>query len=45
MQWPATATLIQARLGPTALAIDESNAARLRERLKEIGVEIVQENG
>lgn len=45
MQWPATATLIQARLGPTALAIDESNVARLRERLSEIGVEIVQGDG
>ena len=43
LQWPATAGLIQARLGPAVLAVAEENAARLRERLQEIGIRIVHE--
>lgn len=38
MQWPATRTLIDARLGPTALAIDETNLARLRGQLSVLGM-------
>ena len=45
LQWPATAALIQARLGPTTLAVGEYHAPRLRERLLEIGVRIVHEEG
>jgi hypothetical protein len=37
-QWPATRSLIQARLGPTALAVAEENITALSERLREIGV-------
>jgi hypothetical protein len=39
MQWPATRDLIEARLGPTALAVAEENAARLREQLRLLGME------
>lgn len=45
LQWPATATLIQTRIGPTAFAVAEHDAPRLRERLQEIGVRIVHEEG
>jgi hypothetical protein len=45
LQWPMTATLIRARLGPTALAVAENDAPRLRARLQEIGVPIVHEDG
>jgi hypothetical protein len=38
MQWPATAALIHARLGPTTLAVEEAHAAALQERLREIGI-------
>jgi hypothetical protein len=40
MQWPETRPLIEARLGPTALAVAEENVAALRERLKTAGVTI-----
>ncbi len=45
LQWPATAALIQARLGPTALAVAESAAPQLLEKLAEIGVRVVHEVG
>src|SRR5262249_5147546 len=45
MQWPATAALIEARLGPTAVSVSEDAALRLRERLAEIGVQIMHEEG
>ncbi len=45
LQWPATAALIQARLGPTALSVAESDAPHLRQRLQEIGVQIMHEEG
>jgi hypothetical protein len=45
MQWPATAGLIQARLGPTALAVAEADAPRLRERLEELGLRLVHGEG
>lgn len=38
MQWPATVELIEDRLGPTAVAVTESNLAELTERLRSIGV-------
>jgi hypothetical protein len=37
-QWPGTRTLIQERLGPTALAVAESDIATLIERLRELGM-------
>jgi hypothetical protein len=40
MQWPETRPLIEARLGPTALAVAEKNVTMLRERLKAVGVRI-----
>jgi hypothetical protein len=42
MQWPETRSLIEARLGPTALAVAEENVAALRERLSQLGVTISQ---
>jgi hypothetical protein len=39
-QWPGTRDLILARLGPTALVVDEAAAATLAERLKELGVNV-----
>ena len=39
-QWPGTRSLIQARLGPTALAVAEEDVAALTERLSEIGIRI-----
>jgi hypothetical protein len=38
MQWPETRLLIEARLGPTALAVAHDNVPALRERLKALGV-------
>lgn len=38
LQWPETRPLIEARLGPTALAVAEGNVAALRERLKMTGI-------
>jgi hypothetical protein len=38
MQLPETSSLIQARLGPTALAIAEEHLDELRRRLKELGL-------
>jgi hypothetical protein len=40
MQWPLTRTLIEMRLGPTALAVAEKNVPVLQERLKMLGVEL-----
>jgi hypothetical protein len=42
VQWPETRPLIAERLGPTALAVAESNVPKLRERLREAGIEIVE---
>lgn len=36
MQWPPTRALIQARLGPQALAIEESNLEALRTKVEEL---------
>jgi hypothetical protein len=38
MQWPATRELIEARLGPTALAVAEADAEKLREQLRLLGM-------
>jgi hypothetical protein len=38
MQWPATRELIQERLGPTALAVAEEDADKLREQLRRLGM-------
>jgi hypothetical protein len=40
MQWPGTRSLIQLRLGPTALVIPEEYVEVLRERLQEAGMEL-----
>jgi hypothetical protein len=37
-QWPGTRALIEARLGPTALAVAEEHADLLRQRLQSLGV-------
>ena len=42
MQWPLTRALIEARLGPTVLAVAEKDVSVLRERLKMLGVELTQ---
>jgi hypothetical protein len=39
VQWPGTRGLIQARLGPTALAVAEECWDPLQERLRELGLE------
>ena len=38
LQWPQTRGLIEARLGPTALAVSEEAVPLLRERLKTMGI-------
>ncbi|HXG11609.1 MAG TPA: helicase-associated domain-containing protein, partial [Gemmataceae bacterium] len=38
MQWPATRALIEARLGPTTLAVAEDQAERLRQQLEALGM-------
>jgi hypothetical protein len=38
MQWPETRALIEARMGPTVLAVAEENAAPLRGRLASLGI-------
>ena len=42
MQWPPTRALIAARLGPTALAVEEEQADELRRRLKAAGVALAE---
>jgi hypothetical protein len=42
MQWPGTRSLIEARLGPTALVVAEEHVEALRERLGEAGM-VVEE--
>jgi hypothetical protein len=38
LQWPETRSLIQARMGPTALAVAEDDAAALQEKLRALGM-------
>jgi hypothetical protein len=40
LQLPETAALIDARLGPTALVVAETNAVVLRQRLAELGIKL-----
>jgi hypothetical protein len=40
VQWPETAALIEARLGPTALVVAEENLTRLRDRLRAAGISL-----
>jgi Helicase conserved C-terminal domain len=40
MQWSETRPLIAERLGPTALAIAEADVPKLRERLREAGIDL-----
>jgi hypothetical protein len=40
LQYPPTAPLIEARLGPTTLAVTEENAPALRERLRSLGLSL-----
>src|SRR5207302_10939800 len=39
-QWPGTRALIQARLGPTALAVAEEDLGTLSQRLAEVGIRL-----
>jgi hypothetical protein len=41
VQWPDTRALIDERLGPTALAVAEKDAARLRELLRGLGMDLL----
>jgi hypothetical protein len=41
LQWPQTRALIDERLGPTALAVAEENADRLRELLRGLGMDLL----
>jgi len=41
-QWPETHALIAARLGPTALAVADEHVAALRERLRQLGMTLVE---
>jgi hypothetical protein len=40
VQWPGTRALIEARLGPTTLAVPEEQANELRERLRTLGIQV-----
>jgi hypothetical protein len=40
VQWPQTRALIEERLGATALSVAETNVERLREQLRELGVQL-----
>jgi hypothetical protein len=40
VQWPETRALIEERLGPTALAVAEENAARLGEQFRLLGMQL-----
>lgn len=45
MQLPETGGLIEGRLGPTALVVAEENVTRLRQRLTELGLNLLAEDG
>ncbi|MCE9532071.1 MAG: hypothetical protein K8T89_13240 [Planctomycetes bacterium] len=40
MQWPATASLIEDRLGPRSLVVSDANLQALIEQLRSVGVEL-----
>lgn len=43
VQWPTTRSLIESRLGPTALAVAQENVGTLKERLHAVGVVLQEE--
>jgi len=45
MQWPQTNCLIESRLGPTAVSVQEENVAVLRQRLAEVGIGVPELGG
>jgi hypothetical protein len=42
-QWPGTRSLIQGRIGPAALVVEEEHVAVLTERLRELGIRLQPE--
>jgi hypothetical protein len=40
LQWPETRSLLEGRLGPTALIVAEGRLAELRDKLKAVGVQL-----
>jgi hypothetical protein len=38
LQWPTTTGLLEKRLGPTAITVDEANLSRLKEVLGDLGI-------
>jgi hypothetical protein len=42
LQWPETRGLIEARLGPTALAVAEDKVELLRQRLRDAGISLAE---
>ena len=40
LQWPETRWLIEARLGPSVLAVSEENLPRMEAKLRELGVSL-----
>jgi hypothetical protein len=42
MQWPETRALVEERLGPTAIVVEEENVAPLREKLGLVGLGLKQ---
>jgi hypothetical protein len=44
-QWPGTRELIEERLGPTALVVDEEKREALTARLRELGITLQERPG
>ena len=42
VQWPETRELIEERLGPRALTVAEENVGKLRERLRAVGITLME---
>jgi hypothetical protein len=42
LQWPETSGLIEAQLGPTALAVAEEKVELLRQRLRAAGIVLAE---
>jgi hypothetical protein len=40
MQWPETRRLLEERLGPLTLGVREDNLDALREKMRELGLEL-----
>ena len=43
VQWPTTRSLIESRLGPTALTVAQENVETIRDRLRAVGVVLQEE--